>query len=907
MQKTCDVEGGFCARAVADYAGGAIMAAPTLSRSLSMLRSPLFGRDDDLAVLQEALDEVIAGQPRVVTVLGPAGVGKTRLIQDFILGQREGGNTPVNVYRGSARDHATGYGIFARLLRARFGLVEGMDPEDATQQIHHAVSKVHDDRKVGDVVYFLGQLLGLSFPESPLTKAVKHDAKQTELLRRAVFRAFVEADAAMAPQILVFDDLHLAHQQSLALLRYLIECLDAPVLLLCAARPELLAQHDDWDRMGGARHEAIELPALEDAAAAAVMRALLARCDAPVDALVETACSFAVGNPAMLEQMVRIYHDAGVLQAVHEQDKTRWVVHADKLASAQLPVTIEDAVSARLSALDIEEKRLLEYASVMGSVFWEAGFVAVQRDGEAAPDYWGEEDHEDSERISEILQDLVSRDYVLRLPDSTFSGTNEYIFKHNKERVAIEGQIGAAAKRRYHRAVADWLEHQPKILSNDEYCSMLASHREGAGQGIEAGRMYLRAANAARASYANVKACEYYERGLALLGDAAVAQRILALHNYGDVLQMTGRINDALSAFEEMLALAYRLDLRTKGGAAHNRIGRLYREIGELDEAERHLKTALALFRDAADERGISSTIDDIGKLHWMRGEYDVALAELRDGLARREQLGDQRSIALSLNNLGSVLQDSGDFKAALTAFDQALQIRRNISDLFGVVVTLNNLGTVEQDLRSYDRALMLFQEAREVAEEIGSRNRLAIIFTNIGECYYSSNKPNKAIEVLRKAETLCDELGDKIGLADALRGLGKAYLLQGDLAHARDCISRAVDIFAAARSKVHLGSALRTLGEITAAGGWGAAHTKSAREYYARSVAIFEQTGNEVELARTFRVYAKFLKAEPEYQDDLEAHQEAQQMAVRAEEILQRLRVSAADRSEPPPTTPHT
>src|SRR5690606_23447575 len=179
----------------------------------------------------------------------------------------------------------------------------------------------------------------------------------------------------------------------------------------------------------------------------------------------------------------------------------------------------------------------------------------------------------------------------------------------------------------------------------------------------------------------------------------------------------------------------------------------------------------------------------------------------------------------------------------------------------------------------------------------------LALSRTKIGETPSSSGHSQRAIDALRQAEVLCDELGDKLGLAEALRGLGKAYMLQGDLARARDCIGRAVDLFASVRSKVHLGSALRTLGEITAAGGWGAAHTKSAREYYARSVAIFEQTGNEVELARTYKVYARFLKTEPEYTDDATAQREAEQMQVRADEIFQRLRVSVADRSGPNPS----
>ncbi|MCA9624552.1 MAG: AAA family ATPase, partial [Myxococcales bacterium] len=630
-------------------------------------RAPLVGRDEELDRLGRALTEVREGRTRIVTLLGPAGIGKTRLIQEFIFQQRErdsqSGALPAKVFRGSARDISTSYGLFTRLLRGRFGLVEGMDPEAAKAQIRGQVAKVLDDRKVGDVVYFLGQLLDLPFAESPLTKAVKDDPHQAELIRRAVFKAFIEADAHSAPLVLVFDDLQHAHDDSLQLLRYLLEYLTGTVLVVCAARPELIHRYEDWDRVGEDRHELVELVALDDNAAAEVMAALLSPSTSDVTPLIESACAFAGGNPAMLEQMVRIYHDAGVLTEESPlAAEPQWRVDLQRLASATLPMTIEDAVSARIAALDPEERRLLEYASMMGSVFWRGGFVALYRADEEAPELWGPEDNEDIERIDEILQDLVERDYILRLPDSTFPGTDEYIFKHNKERVAVSQRVSAVAKQRYHKTIADWMEHQGGVFDNEEYAAMLASHRDLGGEAYAAGLIYLRAGNLARARYAAATASEYYEKGLALLEEGAVMQRLDALHNYGDVLQLAGRIDDALAAFEEMLTLAYRLDLRGKGGAAYNRIGRLYREIGSLDEAATHFQTALSLFQSVEDARGVASTIFDIGKLHWLKGEYDLALRELRDGLARRQKLGDQRSIAVSLNNLGLVLQDSGDF-----------------------------------------------------------------------------------------------------------------------------------------------------------------------------------------------------------------------------------------------------
>ncbi len=862
-------------------------------------RAPLVGRSEELAVLEEALDAVLEkGETRIVSVIGPAGVGKTRLVQELI-GRHKIGPRAIRVYRGSARDLAAAYGLFGRLLRARFGLLEGMDKEAAKEKVREEVTRVTGDRKVGDVLYFLGQLLGLPFDESPLTRALRDEPAQAELLRRAIFKAFLEADAATKPMCVVLEDLHHAHEDSLALLRYVLEYVTGPILIVCVAREELLARDEDWSRIGERRHTVIELSALPEPDAAAMMEALLAPAakDGPaLRELIESACAFAAGNPLYLEQMVRIFHDTGVLQ---EEDalaeEPGWSVHLDKLHSARLPLTIEDAVNARLAALDPDERALLEQAAAMGSVFWSGAFVALRRANQEAPDLWMPTSEQDVEEIQSALEDLVLRDYVLELPDSTFPGAAEYVFKHNKEREALVKRTAVGAARRHHQVIAEWLDHQHGVHMNEEHVSMLAEHREKGGDAGGAGLAYLEAGDLARRRYANARASEYYEKGLTLLGEAHAPRRIDALHNLGDVLVLMGRVDDALASFREMLTLAYRLDLKAKGGAAHNRIGRAFRDIGALEDSAKHLATGLALFTRAGDERGIASSIDDIGKLHWMKGEYETALGYMRDALSRRRALADRRSIALSLNNLGLVHQDSGEFKQALDAFEQALHIRRDIGDMVGLVTTLNNLGTIAEDQRDFARAGSFLTEALEVAEQIGDRNRTALVLTNLGEVQYRSGELDAAIATLGRAEGLCDELGDKLGLAEVLRGLGKAHLLRGDLVKARDAIGRAVDLFASVRSKVHLGAALRTLGEITAAGGWGSAHTKSAREYFARSVAIFEQTGNDVELARTFKVFARFLVTEPEHASDPAARRDAEAMEARADAIFSRLKISAS------------
>lgn len=903
-------------------------------------RAPLVGRKAEMRELEATLRAVREErETRTITLVGASGIGKTRLVRDFLARTRTpdpaaksdearaAHGPPPRVFRGSAREGGGAYDVFARVLRARFGIVEGMEPEAAKNQVRAQVAAVLEDRKVGDVCFFLGQLLELEFMDSPLIRAVRGDAHQMRLLRQAVIKRFLEADASLTseprgretlpdtgeapppsrgerpprgPIVLVFDDLQHAHDDSLELLAHLVDTLAAPALVVCVARPEMLARRDGWSRHGGARHKVIELSPLSDTDASAVMQELLAPCgEAPeVDELVDAACTLAGGNPALLERMVRIFHDIGVVRVEDSfSEVERWTVHADRLAEVRLPLTVEDAVQARIAALTPAERDLLERAAVMGSVFWLGGLVAMARLDASGPALWTKASTEDLERLRATLRDLKDRDYVLTLPDSTFPDDVEYVFKHNLERETLLRLLPKAAARRYHRAVADWLSFKEHVRAHEEHLGTLARHLESAEQPVQAASTYLEAADLARERYANGKAAEYYEKGLELLASGAegsTEQHLRALHHYGDVLQVLGRNDEALEAFRSMLARAYRLDLRSKGGAAHSRVGRLYRDTGRLDEASRHLEAALALFEDAADERGIASTVDDLGKLYWLRGDYQRALDSTQRALAMRRKIGDRRSIALSLNNLGLVYQDSGQFKAALEAFEQALRIRREIGDLVGVSISLNNLGTVAQDQRDDDRALQLFLEAFEVAKETGDRNRIALVLTNLGETYNRLGDPDKAIHYLKQAEEIADDLGDMLGLAEAVRGLGKAHLARRDYTKARECTARAVDIFREMKSKVQLGVALRSLGEVMAAGSAGGDELLAARGHLLQSIWIFEEIGNDVELARSCRVYAALLRASPEHKTDAAVIEEADGFAKRADEIFAKLKISS-------------
>ncbi|HXN33833.1 MAG TPA: AAA family ATPase, partial [Polyangiaceae bacterium] len=152
--------------------------------SVSDRRATLVGRAAEMRELERAY--ALAGEQKLahtVTVVAPTGIGKTRLVRDFLVRAREGRVAP-RVFRGAARSGGPAYEVFARVLRARIGIIEGMDAEAAKVQVRAQLAAVLEDRKVGDVAYFLGQLLDLDFQGSPLINAVEGDPQQVRSMRR---------------------------------------------------------------------------------------------------------------------------------------------------------------------------------------------------------------------------------------------------------------------------------------------------------------------------------------------------------------------------------------------------------------------------------------------------------------------------------------------------------------------------------------------------------------------------------------------------------------------------------------------------------------------------------------------------------------------------------------------------
>lgn len=854
---------------------------------------PLVGRDGELAALRAVFERAVSYHaPQVVLLIGNQGTGKSRLLHEF--GASAAGT--ARVFAGVA-ERGERASALTRLLRARFGIVDGEPDDAALARVHDTLSQVFSDESAGELAPFLAGFVGVRAPATPVFGALGDAPAELDAVARAVLRRFIDRDAAGGPLVLVFDDLHLADEDTLRLVEELGEGLaGAAVMLVCAGRAELLLRRPSFAQGAGdvTRLGLGNLPARE---AAAMLRQLLAPVGKLPADVVEDAVAMTGGNPQLLEEWVRLLAQNGSLDA----SATPWRLDARRAAQTEMPISVEQAIEARIAALASDEREVLEKASVFGNVFWVSAIVAMTRlekSGAAEPERFSFVDDSERSTILACLDRLAERDYVLRLPaeDSSIAGDVEVVFKHNLERELISKLVDEERRRRWHRIAAQWLEVKLTDRS-EEQLEFLAQLHERGGDARRAALALLAAGDKARARFANGPAVDAYVRALALLDEDDVLPRLDALHNLGSVLVLVGKSDEAAQRFQDMLRLAWLFDHPAKAGAAHGRIGRIHRQRGDYDEALGHFGAARELFERAQDRRGVAGALDDVGSVHWMRGNYPTALEHHRQALAIRRTLGDKRSIALSLANIGRVQLDLGAFPAALERFREALELRKAAIDRPGVVDSMIDLGMVHEADGRHEVAKEILADALKLAREIGDRQAQAHVLAKSGEVHLALGETGLAAEALEKASELAGVLGDRLGQADCARTLAEVALVRGNRPEAVDHARRALELAEKIGSRVHVGVARRVLAEVTAAGDLTAGVTdrgdaqprsEGAGELFESAIKVLSEVSNHLELARCYRAYANFR----EHSGDAA---EAARLRLSADEIFGRLRGAAA------------
>jgi class 3 adenylate cyclase len=430
----------------------------------------LVGRAHELEMLRGIWERVSEERtPHLVTVVGPAGVGKTRLAHEFAEMVRSRGGRTV---RGRVLPYreSTAYSALAFQLKQLCGIFETDSSESALAKLREAVATLLPGAQGQDVTDHLAVLLGL-------------DAATSVPDRESLFfsiRSFVEAVAADQPTMFVFEDLHWGDEALLDLVELLAARLrDLPVLVLVLARPELLDARPGWGG-GLLAHTAIPLRALASRDATELATHRLEDAGASLERASDLA-TVAAGNPLFIEQLAAALAESG------DPD-------------AALPTTIRGIISARLDALPPGERSVLLDAAVSGRVFWRGALERVVTEPHT---------------LTDTLAQLERRELITRQTVSAFEGHEQYAFNHVLVRDVAYELLPRAVRQERHREAARFFEEATGEFG--EAATALARHWRDAGEAARAVSYFVAAAEAAERGWAKQHAVELYREGLRLV------------------------------------------------------------------------------------------------------------------------------------------------------------------------------------------------------------------------------------------------------------------------------------------------------------------------------------------------------------------------------------------------------
>ena len=721
-----------------------------------LLKLPFLGREHELAALQTLLNQAMEGRGGMILVSGESGIGKTRLIREFLRFNTKASARPVLPLRSLAGR------CFESEARVPYAVwADALQPftTDEWQPL------------LADLPLTWRQQLARLLPALafPVTEHEEMFVAESRLrLLQGVVQCLVHVMRSCA-LLLFFDDLQWADEASLELLHYVSRHLtSSPLLLVGTYRPEATADNPPLDQLLRRVSDAVESSHLQLAPLnrETVDRLLMGVETAlPVD-LAGRLYEHSEGNPFVLQETLRTLVEAGNLQR-EPNDRLDMV----KMETFPMPRRVQELLRARIARLSGEQRRVLAAAAVIGRFF----DVHLLRRVSGLPE----------PLLLQYVDHLLDRAFLRESGDTLSQQSLD--FQHEYFRRVIYEDLGTMQRQVLHRRTAEALLalHRSTLQAVTEE---IASHLEKAVDG-RAVTYLVRAAQQAEKLFAYAHSTELYSRALALheicLTDDPKGRFDLLLAREA-LLDRQGRRAEQAKDIEDLLTLAEALGDTDLLAVVFKRQVGFFTYIGQYKEAHQIGERALALYRTAGDRAGEAQTLRELGFLHWSAGDYGTALAYGRQALQLHRLLGDTGAEATALHNLAEIYRELGSPRQALELYEQALDLHWARMDRRGQGLTLYSMAHALRELGDLQGALTDYQRALALCQASDDQLMLSRVHHTLASLQWEMGMPDQALAHLQQALSISREIGYGPGIAYGLIALGHFYAQQAERNTAR-------------------------------------------------------------------------------------------------------------------------
>lgn len=800
------------------------------------------GRDREMRALREALGSAAAGTGRFVTVVGDAGVGKSRLLLEF---RRELESSDVALLQGhcDSSESTTPYLPFVEAMRGwlQLGRTERV-PLDAAGTA--ALLRSLGSELEENLPLYL-HLLALPDPAYPVPRHLH--GEHYRLAMQEALAAFVTLAARRRPAVLLLEDWHWADEASNGVLQQIAElAVGFPLLVVVTCRGPRPSLYRGWADPGN--HPILALEPLDSGSSGAMLQSIL-RVNQVPPRLVELIHERTGGNPFFLEEITQTLLEEGALDVEDGE-----AVLAGPLDALQLPDTVQGVLRARLDRLDRGTREVLRLAAVVGREFAR-----------------GVLEHAiDPARLPHALQVLKAAGVIRQVrvvPEPA------YRFKHVLTQEAAVGSLLEHQRKELHGKVGEAIEAVYGDTLEEHY-ARLTDHFSRAEHWSKAVQYGLCAAERSNALSEFAESLEILERcqdWLPRLQDSPERRQALI-----DILFRQERLCETLGLrgrqqriIDELVALLEFAGWPAQLAEAYQRQGDLSTLLRRFDEAETELHRALEIRRGLNDVLGERNLLRSLGLLRWYQGRDAEALRCIEAALDIDREREDLEGQVGDLANLGNVLKGMGEPERARITLEEALRLSEVleagtphtvVADLSCKrAYILQNLANVHRELGDEDRALHYLTQCRTLT--IGKRLpiQLSYPFTSMAHLYLRNGRVEECLSLYREAVELTRKANFAPGLAHALRFLGEVLLGLGRDREAIAPLVEAAELFAQLRDPVTerlLWTEVATLHERRS-------EFKEALAAWGKARALHDQAGDEAQklevlegLARVARRY---------------------------------------------------
>ncbi|MEW6094420.1 MAG: AAA family ATPase, partial [Chloroflexota bacterium] len=741
------------------------------------LRTRFVNRETEMETLRALWNQALVGKAKLALVSGEAGMGKTRLVEEFVVkAELEG----VRVARGQCiKNGNIAYRPWREVLRVLMRYIEGADGVDLKQ--------------VGPIVAtLLPELWQRTYMVGLTPLADLEPQAMQERLNDGIARV-LRAAASLRPVVVVLEDAHWADEASLVFLDFLARLPGQAGLLVCVTyRSDETGPEHPLRLLAGEGVQRLSLSSLSPGVTNDLVRSMLGLRELPA-LLQERVQQATEGNAFFVQELIRSLAEEGVVLL---RTVSGWQVDHAALRAARLPESIRQVVWRRLEQLTATTRQVLRSAAVMGSVFWEGGVRAIGQVSRA--------------QVRVALREGLEQELIREREESAFAGEREYLFASPTVREVAYESTSQEERRETHSRVAAWLMGCSDEEIN-EHLGLLAGHLEGAGLTEQAVTYLHRAGEQAAAQFANAEAIAYFSRALDLTPVDESARRytlLLAREKVYDVRGEREPQSRDLAALEKLADILAddrrRAEVALRRANLADMTGDNPAAIAAAQEAITLAQAARDVYLEALSHQQWGRGLDHSKEPTPARSQYEQALALARAGQSSASAVEPLRLVeAACLSFFGLDAFCKADYATAQTYSEEALRIYRELGDRRGELLAVNCLGAaicetqrIQSGARGYLKALQdHFKQVLFLAHEVGDRSRESMNLNNMGHTFLLGGDYEQAKNYSKQAFDMAYEIGFPLVQGLALGSLGFIFDRLGDYAQAQEHLEKSLSI----------------------------------------------------------------------------------------------------------------